>query len=142
MIGFMAGAAMNGSVLTLRPGAPQTPASRSFTEATMSSTAGSMAAVIGGIRTAQPGISAAAIEALLHIADGADHAAELQHRMDLGRSTINRSVNLLTGRGSLGRRARASRLRLVDRRKHPHRRGAQLVLSVEGQRLLALVDHG
>lgn len=102
----------------------------------MSTTAGSVAALIGGIRSAQPGISAAAIEALLLVADGADCTAELRQRMQMDRSTATRIVGLLTGRGSLGQRGRASKLRLVERRRHPHRRGAQLLLSAEAVQLL------
>jgi DNA-binding MarR family transcriptional regulator len=98
-----------------------------------------LAALIGGIRKAQPAIGASAIEALLHIAAGADHAAELESRMNLRRSTVARTVGLLAGRGSLGQRTRASRLRLIERRKHPHRRGAQLALTDEARRLLAQV---
>lgn len=96
-----------------------------------------VAALIGGIRTAQPGIRASAIEALLLIASGVDSAAELQRRMQIDPSSAGRIVSQLTGRGTLGRSSHRSNLRLVQRRRHPHRRGMQLALTAEARTLIS-----
>jgi DNA-binding MarR family transcriptional regulator len=96
-----------------------------------------VAALIGGIRAAQPHIGASSIEALFHIAGGADCTAELLERMQITRTGRVKSINMLTGRGCIGRNARFSKLRLVHRRKHPHRRGTQLLLTDEGLALIS-----
>lgn len=103
----------------------------------MSATPADVAAMIGGIRAAQPAISAAAIEALMHISAGADCREELLRRMKTDRSRVTRIVNQLTGRGSLGARPQRSKLRLVHKRKHPDRPGFQLLLTEEGQALMS-----
>jgi DNA-binding MarR family transcriptional regulator len=76
------------------------------------------------------------VEALLHIAMGADCSAALSQRMGIDRSSVSRIVSLLTGRGTIGKAATRSNLRLVQRRTHPHRRGTQLALTQEGLDLL------
>ena len=97
-----------------------------------------VAAMLGGIRAAQPRIGASSVEALLHIATGADSSTALQQRMGLDRSSVSRIVSQLTGRGTVGRTAVHSNLRLVQRRVHPHKRGTQLSLTPEGRELLEL----
>lgn len=101
------------------------------------STPAEVAAIIGGIRKAQPHIGASSIEALFHIAGGADCTAELLQKMQITPTGLTKSVNMLTGRGCIGRDTRKTRLRLVYRRKHPDRRGTQLMLTEEGKALLS-----
>lgn len=95
------------------------------------------AAIIGGIRQVQPRIGASSIEALLHIAGGADCSTELQQRMGIDHAHASRIISQLTGRGTIGKRGRRSQLALVQRRRHPHRRGAQLLLTPDAQALLS-----
>jgi hypothetical protein len=97
-----------------------------------------VAAMIRGIRAAQPVIGAAAVEALLWIASGVDCAADLAVATGLDPGHTRKVVNLLCGRGTLGKAGRRSSLRLVERRKHPHRPGFQLALSQNG---LDLISH-
>jgi DNA-binding MarR family transcriptional regulator len=101
------------------------------------STPANVAALIRQIRSVQPQISALGIEALLRIAAGDDCSAELQIHMGIDRPRAVRLVNQLTGRGSVGKTGRASNLRLVQRRKHPHRQGTQLSLTAEGVQLIS-----
>lgn len=96
-----------------------------------------VAEMIGGIRTAQPAISAAAVETLLHVASGADCGAALQERMRISRSQVNRTLSQLSGRGTIGKTGTTSNLRLVEKRKHPHRRGMQITLSRNGSDLIS-----
>lgn len=103
----------------------------------MSATPADVAAMIRGIRCAQPQISAAAVEALLRIASGADSALELHQQMGMSRSQAERLVLTLCGRGTTGIKARHSNLRLIERAKHPHRSGFKLALTENGRDLIA-----
>lgn len=102
----------------------------------MSGTPREVAAMLGGIRKVRPAISAGAIEALLLVASGVDSSAELQLAMQTNRQYVNRCLSLLTGRGRVGQRALRSNLSLVQRRKHPHRRGLALELTANGCELI------
>ena len=96
-----------------------------------------VAAMIGGIRAVRPGISAGAIEVLCLVASGVDNSGELEAAMDSSRQYVNRCLSLLTGRGRVGQRALRSDLSLVQRRRHPHRRGFALELTQNGQELIS-----
>jgi DNA-binding MarR family transcriptional regulator len=89
-----------------------------------------------GHRAQHPPLVAA--EALLWIASGVDHPAELAQVMGTDRSTVSRTVSLLRGRARFRNgKAVESPYGLVDLRKHPHRRGYQLALSDNGKELIA-----
>lgn len=78
-----------------------------------------------------------AAEALLWIASGVDHAADLAEAMGTDRSTANRTISLLRGRARWRQgRSVLSPFGLVEVRNHPHRPGHQLILSENGQDLL------
>lgn len=79
-----------------------------------------------------------AAEALLWIAEGVDHQAELAKVMGIDQSTASRTIALLRGRArwKQGKQVQ-SPYGLVDLRKHPHRRGFQLQLTQNGLDLLA-----
>ncbi len=103
----------------------------------MSATPADVAAMIRGIRAAQPYLSAAAVEALLRIASGADSAPELHRQMGMSISQAERLVLTLCGRGTTGIKARRSNLRLIERTKHPHKSGFRLALTSNGRDLIA-----
>jgi hypothetical protein len=96
-----------------------------------------VAAMIAGIRAVRPAISAGSIEVLLLVASGIDSSADLQSAMRSNRQYVNRCLSLLTGRGRVGQRALRSDLSLVQRRRHPHRRGFALELTQNGADLVA-----
>lgn len=87
----------------------------------------------------QPGrnIPVIAAEALAWIASGVDSVPELQSRMDTCPATVSRTVSLLRGRARY-REGRwiESPYGLVMTRKHPDRRGNQLLLTTQGQQLV------
>jgi hypothetical protein len=93
--------------------------------------------MIRGIRAAQPYLSAAAVEALLRIASGADSAPELHRQMGMSISQAERLVLILCGRGTTGIKARRSNLRLIERTRHPHKSGFRLALTQNGRDLIA-----
>lgn len=103
----------------------------------MSATPADVAAMLRGIRHHHQAISASAVETLLHIATGADCSAELCRRMGVVRQTANRNVAHLIGRGRIGKGRARSRLGLVQRSKHPDRKGFRLELTENGRELLA-----
>lgn len=103
----------------------------------MTGTPADVAAMIRGIRAAQPYLSAAAVEALLRIASGADSAPELHRQMGMSISQAERLVLTLCGRGTTGKTARTSNLRLVERTRHPHKSGFRLALTDNGRSLIA-----
>lgn len=79
-----------------------------------------------------------AAEALLWIAGGIDHGSDLAQAMGMDPSTANRTIALLRGRTRWREgRAMPSPFGLVELRKHPHRRGFQLSLTPDGERLIA-----
>lgn len=98
-----------------------------------------IAALLGGIRIVEPNASVSHVEALMHIATGADCAVELSRRMFLSERQARDLALELCGRGRLGKTGRASRLHLIDRRRHPDRptRTLGLLLSANGRELIA-----
>lgn len=79
-----------------------------------------------------------AAEALLWIAGGIDHGSDLAEAMGMDPSTANRTIALLRGRTRWREgKAMPSPFGLVELRKHPHRRGFQLFLTPDGERLIA-----
>lgn len=103
----------------------------------MSATPADVAAMLRGIRAHHQAISASAVETLLHVATGADCSAELCRRMGVVRQTVNRNLQHLVGRGQIGKGRVRSRLGLVQRSKHPDRKGFRLELTENGRELLA-----
>ena len=112
----------------------------------MSALAGSclqMARFLAHMRSSGRGIPVNAAEALLLIAAGVDHVSTLQeampdeHGRPLSGATTARLVGLLRGRARYdGNKWIESPFSLVVVRKHPHRRGQQLLLSNQGQQLV------
>lgn len=98
------------------------------------------AAIAGG-----NGIRVLEIEALLLIAGGCDAVGDINEATGGSRANTARSLRFLSGRdapisnaaGSGGGGTRVSPFRLIEYRKHPHRRGHQYRLSGEGYALLA-----
>jgi hypothetical protein len=102
-----------------------------------------MATFLAHLRTTGRGIPVNAAEALLLIASGVDHIAELQQAMPdttgepLPPATTARLVGLLRGRARYAAgKWIESPFSLVSVRPHPHRRGQQLLLSEQGQQLI------
>lgn len=104
---------------------------------TSTGTPADVAAMICGIRTAQPYLSAAAVEALLRIASGTNNMPELHRQMGMSISQADRLVLILCGRGTTGITARPSNLRLIERTRHPHKSGFRLSLTENGRSLIA-----
>ena len=106
-------------------------------------TMATVASFLASLRTTGRGIPVNAAEALLLIASGVDHVADLQLAMTdpdgepLPGATTARLVALLRGRAryALGKWIE-SPFSLVEVRPHPHRRGQQIRLSDQGQNLV------
>ena len=89
-------------------------------------------------------ISTTQVEALLLIASGIDNVSDLQQAMFLNdgspfpRSSAGRIINYLGGRGrySAGKWINQGGEPLIKRREHPHKRGYQLMLTDEGEKLI------
>ena len=89
-------------------------------------------------------ISTTQVEALLLVASGIDNMNDLQKAMFLDdgspfpRTNIVRVVNYLSGRGrySAGKWINQGGEPLIKRREHPHKRGYQLMLTNEGEKLI------
>lgn len=103
-----------------------------------------VAALLGGLRraskrsTADAGIPLAAVEALLHIAQGVDTVTDLQRVMGMSTGQASRVLSLLRGRGRLERgRWIESTIGLVSVTNHPHRSGYQLRLTDDAQELIS-----
>jgi DNA-binding MarR family transcriptional regulator len=77
------------------------------------------------------------MEAFLLIAEGIDNSPALVAAMNCAPSQANRIVSKLTGRGRYvkGDHWVPSTFALVERRRHPHERGYQLLLTADGERL-------
>ena len=89
----------------------------------------------------QPGrnIPICAAEALLLIGGGVDSVPELQAQMRTCPATVARTVALLRGRARYVKgRWIESPYGLVMVRKHPNRRGNQLLLTPEGHQLIRM----
>ena len=102
-----------------------------------------MARFLAHLRSSGRGVPVNAAEALLLIAAGVDHVADLQQAMpdEKGQpqpgATTARLVALLRGRARFdGGKWIESPFSLVEVRKHPHRRGQQVLLSSQGQQLV------
>ena len=102
-----------------------------------------MARFLSHLRSTGRGIPVNAAEALLLIAAGVDHVSDLQAAMPdekgqpLSGATTARLVGLLRGRARYAAgNWIESPFSLVEVRKHPHRRGQQLALSSQGQKLI------
>ena len=104
-----------------------------------------MAQFLSHLRVSGRGIPVNAAEALLLIAAGVDHVADLQAAMTdaqgrpLTASTAARLVALLRGRARyVGQRQTfvESPFALVEARPHPHRKGLQYSLTKNGRLLL------
>ena len=108
-----------------------------------------VARFLAHLRFSGRGIPVNAAEALLLIAAGIDHTAELQQAMtdEKGRpqsmATTTRVVNLLRGRARYARgKWIESPFSLIAIRKHPHRKGYQLLLSQQGHQLVCALLGG
>lgn len=103
-----------------------------------------LALLLAHLRTHGRVVPVTAAEALLLIASGIDHRADLAKAMadaqgkPLNSATVDRTVALLRGGAKYHAQAGwiESPFSLVDLRKHPHRQGAQLLLSDNGKALI------
>jgi DNA-binding MarR family transcriptional regulator len=107
-----------------------------------------LAHAIGACRRAATaggnGIRVLEVEALLLIAGGCDAIGDINEATGGSRANTARSLRFLSGRdapiGSAsggGGGIRVSPFRLIEYRKHPHRRGHQYRLTPEGHALLS-----
>ena len=98
---------------------------------------------LGAFRASSTATTAAAAEALLHIASGVDSVAELQTAMGVPSRTAHRLVGLLLGRATYRQGDwKDSPFSLIEARPHPHKQGRQLVLSDQGLRLVSVLSPG
>ena len=103
-----------------------------------------LALLLAHLRTHGRVIPVTAAEALLLIASGVDHRADLAKAMadaegkPLNSATVDRTVALLRGGAKYHAQAGwiESPFSLVEIRKHPHRQGAQITLSDNGKALI------
>lgn len=103
-----------------------------------------LALLLAHLRTHGRVVPVTAAEALLLIASGIDHRADLAKAMQdaegrpLSASTCDRIVALLRGGAKYHAQAGwvESPFSLVEIRKHPHRQGAQIMLSENGKALI------
>jgi hypothetical protein len=98
-----------------------------------------LAALRNGCHAAGGSMTLPVVEVLLLVAGGVDHSADLVSATSRDHSQITRDLQFLEGRSASqrpGKPRAASPFRLVQRRKHPHRRGDQLRLAPEGIALL------
>lgn len=99
-----------------------------------------MAEAIGACRRAATagghGLRVLELEILLLIAGGVDAVGAINSATGSSRAHTARSLRFLSGRDSSGSPQgggiRSSPFRLIEHRKHPHRRGHQYRLSSEG----------
>jgi len=78
------------------------------------------------------------MEALLWIAAGVDRLADLKQVMRMDHKSLSRLVSTLRCRPRLAEgRLLTGPMLLVEVRKHPHKRGQQLMLSEKAQELLS-----
>lgn len=111
---------------------------------TRAATPEAVAALLGGLRRASKrsavdsGIPLAAVEALLHIAQGVDTVTDLQRVMGMSTGQASRTLSLLRGRGRLENgRWIESTIGLVSVTNHPHRSGYQLRLTDDALQLIS-----
>jgi len=89
-------------------------------------------------------ITTTQVEALLFVASGVDNISDLTSIMldERGESmpltTVTRVIHYLSGRGrySKGKWINQGGEPLIQRREHPHKRGYQLILTHEGEKLI------
>lgn len=108
----------------------------------MNATPANLCALFRGMREATSetgGLGISAVEALFHIATGADNTKELERRMGLTKTSVGRTVCRLCGRGAVTKGRQVHKpLGLIQRTKHPHIKGAFLLeLSEDGRALIA-----
>jgi len=103
-----------------------------------------LALVVGRIRRAAiaagHGMRLSELEILLLVAGGTDTTADLVAATGGSRSNTERALSFLSGRDSCAggvTGVRSSPFRLVEHRRHPHRRGHQWRLTPEGRGLLS-----
>lgn len=91
-----------------------------------------------GTRAAGAIITLPTTEVLLLVAGGVDHTSDLVKATGSDRTQITRALQFLQGQSFPNHgRIRVSPFRLVECRKHPHRKGHQLRLAPEGIALLS-----
>jgi hypothetical protein len=102
-----------------------------------------LAALTGAMRHAGHKVPVGALEALLLVGAGVDCATDLVQEMSghgtpIEKAQVSRFLSLLRGRARYdrGRWVESPMAPLVLVRRHPHRRGQQVLLSEEGGRLL------
>lgn len=107
------------------------------------STPAKVAGLLAGLRQAGKTARAQAMhpavpELLLWIAAGVDHRQDLAKVSGLSEREVRRICHTLCGKGyKQGDQYVDSAFRLVQTRKHPHRRGDQLLLTSDGRQLLS-----
>jgi len=107
------------------------------------STPAKVAGLLAGLRQAgktarTQAIHPAVPEVLLWIAAGVDHRQDLAKVSGLSDREVRRICHTLCGKGyRQGGRYVDSAFRLVQVRRHPHRRGDQLLLTEDGNKLVS-----
>lgn len=102
-----------------------------------------VAGLLAGLRQAGKTARAQAMhpavpELLLWIAAGVDHRQDLARVSGLSDREVRRICHTLCGKGyKQGGRYVDSAFRLVQTRKHPHRKGDQLLLTADGHQLVS-----
>lgn len=103
-----------------------------------------LAALLARLRCSGRAIPIGAAEALLWVAAGVDSVPELAAAMGndgapLPPATVSRLVSLLRGRARYdrGQWIESPTGALIACRRHPHRRGLQMLLTEEGARVLS-----
>jgi len=107
-----------------------------------------MAQAIGACRRAATagghGLRVLELEILLLIAGGVDAVGAINAATGSSRAHIARSLRFLSGRDSSGSPQgggiRSSPFRLIEHRKHPHRRGFQYRLTDEGEAIFSFLE--
>jgi len=106
-----------------------------------------MAEAIGACRRAATagghGLRVLEVEILLLIAGGVDAVGAINAATGSSRVHVSRSLRFLSGRDSDGTSQqggiRSSPFRLIEYRKHPHRRGFQYRLTNEGRSIFSIL---
>jgi len=107
-----------------------------------------MAEAIGACRRAATagghGLRVLELEILLLIAGGVDAVGAINAATGSSRVHVSRSLRFLSGRDTSGSNQRggirSSPFRLIEHRKHPHRRGFQYRLTDEGEAIFPFLE--